>query len=123
MQFVPRSLLVIAGFVMLAVWKAANAEPPSRVARLGYISGSVIFSPAGDDDWRRARINRPLTTGDRLWVDDDARAELQIGGAAIRLGSGTSLALLNLDDRIMQLQLTEGTLNLRVRNMGRNQAI
>jgi hypothetical protein len=117
-----RLLLALAGFLSLALANGAGAEPPSRAARLGYITGTVSFSPAGEDDWLRARVNRPLTNGDRLWVDDNARAELQIGGAAIRLGGGTSLTLLNVDDRIVQLQLTEGTLNVRVRSMGRNQA-
>ena len=45
------------------------ADPPSRVARLGYITGAVSFSPAGENDWVQAALNRPLTTGDRLWVD------------------------------------------------------
>jgi hypothetical protein len=122
MTYVRRSLLALASLLLLVVWNFANAEPPSRAARLGYISGNVSFSAAGDEDWRHARINRPLTNGDRLWVAPGARAELQIGGASIRLGGGTSLTLLNLDDRIVQLQLNEGMLNVRVFRLGRNQA-
>jgi hypothetical protein len=117
-----RLSVALAGAVLLTLSQWAGAEPPSRAARLGYISGSVIFSPAGEDTWLRARVNRPLTTGDRLWVEDNARAELQIGGAAIRLGGGTSLTLLNLDDRIVQLQLNEGSLRVRVHRLGPNQA-
>ena len=26
-------------------------DPPSRVARLGYMEGSVSFQPAGETDW------------------------------------------------------------------------
>jgi hypothetical protein len=64
----------------------------------------------------RATINWPLGTGDRLWTDPDggARAEIQIGGAMIRMDAGTSLAVLNLDDRIAQLQLTQGSLHVCV---------
>ena len=69
----------------------------------------------------RAAINRPLTTGDRLWADAGARAEIQIGGAMIRMNAGTGLSILNLDDRIVQLQLTQGTLNVRVRRFEPNQ--
>jgi len=58
--------LVAAGF--------AFADPPYRVARLGYISGSVSFSPAGEDEWVNASLNRPLVTGDRLWVVPGGRA-------------------------------------------------
>src|SRR6185295_10808012 len=101
----------------------AAAEPPLRAARLSEISGTVSFSPAGQPDWVRAVTNRPLTTGDRLWVAANSRAELQIGGAAIRLGGGTSLTLLNLDDRIAQVQLSQGTLRARVRRIGARQAV
>ena len=120
----PRSVLSILLFglaaLVLSEWAAAE-EPPLRVARLSYLRGTVSFSPAGEDDWVRAVPNRPLTTGDRLWVDANSRAELQVGGAAIRLGGSTSVTLLNLDDQIVQVQLSEGALRARVRHMGPNQ--
>lgn len=116
-----RMIAFLAFGAILAFSGWAGADPPSRIARLGYITGMVSLSPAGDDDWIHATVNRPITTGDRLWVDDDARAELQTGGAVVRMGAGTSLSVLNLGDRITQLQLTQGTLNVRVRRLGRNQ--
>jgi hypothetical protein len=116
-----RRLLALAGFLTLTFSGWAAAEPPSRVARLAYISGTVSFSPAGQPDWVQAAVNRPLTTGDRLWVDANSRAELQIGGATIRLGDATSVTLLNLDDSIAQVELSQGTLKLRVRRMGPSQ--
>ena len=99
----------------------ANADPPARIARIGYVSGAVSFSPSGESDWARAALNRPLTSGDRLWADARGRAEIQIGGAIVRVNAGTGLSLLNLDDQIAQLQLTQGTLNVRVRRLERNQ--
>ena len=116
-----RLLAFAAGVAILAFSGWAGADPPARVARLGYMSGAVSFSPAGDDDWDHATVNRPLTTGDRLWVDEGARAEIQLGGAVIRMNGGTSVSVLNLDDRIAQLQLTQGTLNVRVRRLQPNQ--
>ena len=110
------ALLFGAATLILAGW--ASADPPARVARLSYISGAVSFSPAGEDDWVEARINRPLITGDRLWVDGGARAELQVGSAVFHMGGDTSVTLLNLDDRVAQLQLAQGTLNVRVRRLG-----
>jgi hypothetical protein len=101
----------------LAGW--AHADPPSRVARLAYTSGGVSFSPGGENDWVRATVNRPLITGDRLWADAAARAELQLGDAAIRLAPFTSMTLLDLDDRALQVQLAQGTLNLRVLRLDR----
>jgi hypothetical protein len=108
---------------MLAFSGWASADPPSRVARLGYIGGEVTFSPAGEDDWIEASINRPLTTGDRLWADRGARAEIQVGAAMIRMDADTSVSVLNLDDQIAQLRLTQGTLNVRVRRFEPGQVL
>ena len=112
-----RSFAIATCAAILAFSGMASADPPSRVARLGYMTGEVSFSPAGENDWARAAINRPLTTGDRLWADTSARAEIQVGGAMIRMNAGTGVSILNLDDRIAQLQLTQGTLNVRVRRL------
>ena len=49
-------------------------DPPSRVARLGYVDGEVTVAPAGTEEWAEAVLNRPLTSGDRLWVEDGGRA-------------------------------------------------
>ena len=114
-----RLILGIAAFA-LSGWAAA--DPPSRAARLGYLSGAVSLSPAGESDWVQATLNRPLTNGDRLWADADSRAEVQVGGAALRLGASTNMTLLNLDDTIAQVQLTQGTLKVRVRRLGPGQA-
>jgi hypothetical protein len=112
-----RAFAFVAGVAIFTFSGWANADPPSRVARLGYMAGAVSFSPAGEDDWVQATINRPLTTGDRLWADPRARAEIQVGGALIRMNAETNVSILNLDDRIAQLQLTQGVLNVRVRRL------
>src|ERR1700730_17961967 len=95
-------------------------DPPSRVARLGYMEGSVSFEPAGENDWVGAVPNRPMTTGDKIWADRDSRAELQLGSATIRLAANTGCSFLNLDDRTAQIQLTSGSLNIRVRQLDQN---
>ncbi len=112
-----------AGIFVLAFSSSASADPPSRVARLGYVAGAVSFSPGGENDWVQAALNRPLTTGDRLWTDARARAEVQFGGTVIRMSQHTGVTVLNLDDQIAQLQLTQGTLNVRVRRLGAQQAV
>jgi hypothetical protein len=92
-------------------------DPPTRVARLGYMDGSVSFQPAGEDDWVQAVPNRPMTTGDKLWADKDSRAELQLGSAVIRLSENTGVSFLNLDDHTVQLQLSSGAISVRVRRL------
>jgi hypothetical protein len=97
---------------------ADDDDPPGRVARLGFIRGNVSFEPAGTEDWVSAVINRPLTTGDKLWNDNDSFSDLHLGSASIRLGSNTGFSFLNLTDNMTQVQVTEGTLNIRVRRLG-----
>ncbi|HUC54533.1 MAG TPA: DUF6600 domain-containing protein [Candidatus Cybelea sp.] len=99
-----------------------DEDPPSRVARLSYAHGTVSFNPAGTDDWVSAVVNRPMTTGDKLWTDNDSRAELHLGSAAIRLSSNTGFSFLNLDDHMSQIRVTEGTLNVRVRRLEGDEA-
>ena len=98
-------------------------DPPSRVARIAYIQGSISFQPAGESDWVQAVANRPMTTGDKLWADTDSRAELQLGSAVIRLNSNTGFSFLNLDDNTVQIQLTSGSVNVRVRRLDRDDVV
>ena len=100
----------------------SSADPPSRVARLSYMEGDLGFLPAGARDWSDARINRPLTTGDRLSSGQDSRAELELGGGALRIAGRTDVGLLDLNDQIAQLELTRGTLSLTVRHLDRDQS-
>ncbi len=119
-------LSVLLATALVAPQRAAaddDDDPPSRVARLSYASGTVSFNPGGTDDWVSAVVNRPITTGDKLWTDNGARAELHIGSAAIRLSGNTGFSFLNLDDRMAQIRLTEGTLNLRVRRLEQDESI
>lgn len=92
-------------------------DPPGRVGRLDYSQGSVSFRPAGEDDWVTAVPNRPLVTGDDLWSDDNARAEVHVGSTALRLGSKTGITFLALDDRSTQIRVAQGSLILRVRHL------
>ncbi len=97
-------------------------DPPTRVARLAYLQGSVSFQPAGQSEWVEAVTNRPMTTGDQLWVDRDSRAELGLGSAVIDVNSNTGVSFLNLDDHTVQLQLSSGAINIRVRRLDRDDA-
>jgi len=112
-------------FVSLAVClaltsgaRAQDGDPPTRVARLAYLEGSVSFQPAGTEDWVAPPINRPLTTGDALWSARDGRAELQLDGSVVRIGAGTSVSFLNLSDRVTQIQLSAGSVIVHVRRFG-----
>jgi FecR protein len=89
-----------------------DADPPGRVARLSYMEGAVSFEPSGEDNWSEASLNYPLTTGDRLWTDKGARAELETGNIAMRLSEQTDLTTANLSDQLLQLGLAQGSLRI-----------
>jgi len=130
MRKIPLKLLGLLGLALAATFlvpqRAAaqdrdGDDPPSRVARLSQINGAVSFNPAGTDDWVDAVLNRPVTTGDKLWADNGARAELNIGSASLRLSGNTGFSFLNLTDDTTQLQITEGTLRVRVKRLDENE--
>jgi hypothetical protein len=106
-------------FLCLPLRAAADdGDPPSRVARLRSVQGSVSIQPAGVDDWADAEVNRPITTGDKLWSDQDSRVELNLGSASIRLGSQTAFTFLNLTDQVSQISINEGTVDVHLRSLG-----
>ena len=121
------ALLAAAILLLLPIAPLAVAQdqdnyqdPPTRAGRIGFVQGSVSFQPGGEGDWLDAVPNRPLTTGDNLWVDKDSRAEVQIGSTSIRLGPETSLTFLDLGNDVTQLRLSTGALYFRVRRLDRD---
>ena len=118
-----RTTEYLAAILMLSAASAmADAgDPPSRVARLNYQSGAVSFRPGSVEEWTAATLNYPLTSGDHLWTEDGAQTEMHIGSTAIRMSSRTALGILNLDDRTVQLSLTQGSLDVRLRSLGEDE--
>src|SRR6266566_8655808 len=92
-------------------------DPPSRAARLQYMSGSVSVQPHGTDDWVSGTLNRPLTNSDNIWADKNSRAEISVVTGLIRIDSESSLTLTNVSDNMVQLQLHQGAMNLHVRRL------
>jgi hypothetical protein len=111
--FLLSTVIFAAAILPAALW----ADPPSRVGRLNLIEGIVSFRPAGSDEWTPATLNYPLTTGDQLWTEAGARAETHIGRAAVRLAPETDFSLLLLDDQAVRLQLSQGSLDVRLRGL------
>src|SRR5579871_6509279 len=111
-------LFTVLAFIFTSPARADD-DPPGRVARLNYIQGSVSFQPGGESDWVQANPNRPLTAGDNLWADRGSRGELHVGSSSLRVGGETGITFLNLDDRTVQIQLAQGTLNVNVRRLDR----
>ena len=92
-------------------------DPPARVARLNWFNGNVSLQPATVDTWSPAALNYPLTTGDHIFSDSGSRAEIRTGPNAIRLNWETNFGFLNLDDRTVQARVTEGAIEIRLRQL------
>ncbi len=115
-------LFLAAVLAVLPASAAAQDDPPGRVARLNYVQGSISYQLSGDQDWVRADPNRPLTTGDNLWADQNSRGEVHIGSTAIRMADNTGISFLTLDDRTVQVQLAQGTIQVHLRRLSAGEA-
>lgn len=118
-----RSCVVALSLGMLACVPALWGDPPDRVGRLNLVTGTVSFHPESVEEWAPATLNYPLTIGDHLWTDQDGQAEVHVGSTAIRLASSTEISFLNLDDQTIQIRLSTGSLNLRLRHLGADEEI
>lgn len=107
-------LLALPCFLAGAPVFAQGDDPPARVARVSYLSGNVSLEPSGENQWSQLSLNYPATTGDRLYTDQDSRAELDLGTSAVRMSGATDLTVANLTDQLLQLGLAQGTIRVRV---------
>jgi hypothetical protein len=117
-QRIALSLVIpLAGLLCAAAAHAVEADdPPGRVGRLSEMNGQVWLYTPDAGEWISAVRNRPLTTGDRLSTDADARAELRVGSTTVRLDAGTELEILRIDDDQVSLQLHNGSVAVRLRH-------
>ena len=107
--------LAVATLALLVLCTAAWADPPGRVGRLADLNGTVWIYDGEQGEWVLAQRNRPLTTGDRLATDADARAEMQVGSTTMRVDGSTELQIAQLDDQNVRIHVAAGSLAVRVR--------
>ncbi|MDF3020756.1 MAG: putative prolin-rich exported protein [Steroidobacteraceae bacterium] len=126
-RIVALTLSLLGAMAMSSAYAQENdlpeADPPERAARLSYLQGDVSLQPADEQEWAPAILNRPLTTGDKVWTERGARAEIEVGPAAVRLDSDTGFSFLNVDDDTIQMRMTAGVLNVSVRHLDDNEHI
>jgi hypothetical protein len=103
--------------------QGAEADPPSQVARISLLSGNVSVEPASVNEFTAAEANYPLTTGDRVYADAGASAELQTDALAVRLGQLTDLTVTAMTDTLAQLGLASGSVHLRSYSLDPNSTV
>lgn len=78
--------------------------------RLSLIEGDVQVRPGDTEEWFPASINTPVLEGDRLWVPDRGRLEMQLrDGSILRLNENTSLDVLRIEDGSLQFYINSGS--------------
>ena len=77
--------------------------------RLSLIEGEVQIRTEDTGEWVPASINMPLFDGDRIWVPEGGRTELQLrDGTFLRLDENSALEILTVEKDSYQFYLTEG---------------
>jgi hypothetical protein len=108
-------LALLGGLGLCLAWPAW-ADPPGRVGRVADVQGAAWLHDADDGQWRELVPNQPLTGGDRLRTDAGARVVLHVGSATLRVGGGSEVEWLRLDDEALRLALVAGRLGVRLRS-------
>jgi uncharacterized protein DUF6600 len=119
-------LIALQASALSPVPQGDSGDPPGRVARLSVREGRVSFQPSGDtaaSGWSDAVLNYTLTSGDRLYADQGARAELEAGDCTVRLGAATDLTIANLTDDFLQVSMSSGTLRVTVYDLSHGDSI
>ncbi|WPB59052.1 DUF6600 domain-containing protein [Xylophilus sp. GOD-11R] len=97
--------------------QAQSFDGPQHIARFEAMEGSVQFQSAADNQMRLADPQWPLAAGDRVQTAAGSRAELNTGGATLRIGESSDMGITALDERTTQLRLTAGTIGVTVREL------
>ena len=115
MRWIAKTLLVFA--FLCGAPALAQEEPPARVGRVSFISGALAFYQSGDADWSAAKVNLPAATGGWFATDPQSRAELRIGPDTIDIAEDSELDIADLRDRVMQIGVEHGRINLHLREL------
>jgi hypothetical protein len=111
-----RSIATLVATLAIAAAQAAAAqEVPSRVGRLALTEGQVSVYQDPELGWDKAYVNTPITSENSIWTDNRSRAEMRVGGIAVRLDEETQLDVSRLDENDFDAGMPRGTVNLRVR--------
>lgn len=128
--FPPRSgslfALLCAGLLVSGCASPAHAEnepdndvvdPPARVGSISALRGPVDASTEAGGAWEPAQLNQPVTTQTALWAPPGSQAEVRIGSSSVRLDGNTQAVFSQLDDHGVSIDVAQGTVRARVRNL------
>lgn len=116
--------IITLAFLSLAVFCSQAFSADLGLVRMGIVQGDVQVYNEDVRDWVPAAINTPLTQGDRVWVPEGSRSELQIlGGLFLRLDAYTAFDILSLESNSYQFYLNSGRVYINNRSTQRNELL
>ena len=110
----PKRLSAVAG---------TAAAPTGTVGRISLVSGKVGFRGPGEAIWSDAEINDPIAGGVSMRTDPQARALIQIGPDTIALTESTEIAVANLNDRMVEIAVSHGQIDLNIPQLGKGETV
>jgi hypothetical protein len=99
----------------------AQDDPPAQAGRLSMVSGSVSIQEAGSDDWGQAMPNLPLGPGDRIFTDNDGRAEIQVGQTYIRVGPNSDVSFVADTPWSISVGVAQGSVHIHTLGLWQDQ--
>jgi len=118
--------LAALALATVAVGQEAEEEvedQPERIARLGFTQGPVTLRASGEAEWGEAVVNRPLVVGDQLRTEAGGRAEVQVGGAIVRLAGDTEFTFVELSENALRMRVASGVVSVSVRGLDDNEVV
>jgi hypothetical protein len=109
--------LLFAGSPILATIPASAqdpGDPPTDVARIAVISGSVSSHQPGSQNWEGAQQNYPLAPGSGVWTEPRSHAAVDVAGARVHLDASSQLEVTAINPGQVQLAVPQGAAVLRV---------
>jgi hypothetical protein len=109
----------LIGLLFILILFPAYSYPETLGSlRISLIDGDVQIKTEDTEDWVPASINMPLTDGDRIWVPEGGRSELQLkDGTSLRLDEKSALDVLTVEKDSFQFFLNEGHLYTNFRGV------
>jgi len=113
-KIVPVMLLLAAIFLV-----PSHSHPSTLEAvHISLIEGDVQIKTEDTHEWVVAAINMPLMDGDRIWIPEGGRTELQLSdGTYVRLDGNSSLEILESERDFFYFYLTTGYIYVNFRGL------
>lgn len=109
-----KSLMVLIAIAICSVIPFSALADTIGSSRISMMEGDVLFQTKdAGTEWMTTSINMPLMSGDRIWVPETGRTEIQfLGGSYIRADKNTALDITRLnrdsEGNITQVAVTRG---------------